>query len=243
MLEQPIGETLSRLHTAVREATDVQTVVEAVAGSARTALPGATEASVTLRRGPDARTVGATGDRARRCDEVEYAAGAGPCLTAADTRRTVLVADVDTDGRWPAWSLAARADGFRGAAAFPVVADDGMAVSLNVYSEHPLGWEDSVLVVGARFAAELAHVLSWSVRVVDLAQTTEDLRSALESRAVIDQAIGVVMAQNRCSAPDALELLRKASQGRNVKLRDLALDVVTTVGGSAEPAGEFVPRR
>jgi GAF domain-containing protein len=242
MLEQPLGDTLSRLHAAVIEATDVQSVVDAVAASALTSLPRVAEASVTLRRTGEARTVSSTGERARRCDEVEYAAGAGPCLTAADEGRTVLVADVDTDGRWPAWALAARADGFAGAAAFPVAAHGDVAVSLNVYSEHPLDWSDAVVVLGERYAAELAHVLGWSVRLVDLAQTTADLRASLESRAVIDQAIGIVMAQNRVGPDDALTLLRQASQGRNVKLRDLARDVVLRVGG-VEQDSAFVPRR
>ncbi|MBO9570289.1 MAG: ANTAR domain-containing protein, partial [Cellulomonas iranensis] len=85
-------------------------------------------------------------------------------------------------------------------------------------------------------------VLGWSVRLVDLAQTTADLRASLESRAVIDQAIGIVMAQNRVGPDEALRLLRQASQGRNVKLRDLARDVVVAVGGS-EPESVFVPRR
>ncbi|WP_163275856.1 GAF and ANTAR domain-containing protein [Cellulomonas iranensis] len=242
MLDQPLGDTLGRLHDAVREATDVQAVVDTVAASARATLPGVAEVSVTLRRDGDARTVGATGERARRCDEVEYAGDAGPCLTAADEGRTVLVRDVETDGRWPAWALAARAEGFVGAAAFPVATRADVSVSLNVYSERHLEWQDSAVVLGERYAAGVAHVLGWSVRLVDLAQTTADLRASLESRAVIDQAIGIVMAQNRVGPDEALRLLRQASQGRNVKLRDLARDVVVAVGGS-EPESVFVPRR
>jgi AmiR/NasT family two-component response regulator len=57
----------------------------------------------------------------------------------------------------------------------------------------------------------------------------ENLRAALTSRSIIDQAIGILMAQQQCSTEVAFELLRKASQGRNVKLRDVAAQIVSSV--------------
>ncbi len=241
MLDEHLGDRLDVLHAALLEATDVQGIASAVAQSAAGSLPGVVAASVTLRRAGRAVTVGASDDSARRCDEAEYAADSGPCLTAADDGRTVVVADLRTETRWPAWRAAAVAEGFGGAAAFPVLSGDDVAVALNAYCSGPVDWSDATVVVGERYAAELSRVLAWSVRLVDLAQTTMDLRSALESRAVIDQAIGVVMAQNRCAPDEAMDLLRAASQRQNVKLRDLARDVVLRVGG-AEPSTTFAAR-
>ena len=57
----------------------------------------------------------------------------------------------------------------------------------------------------------------------------------MASRRVIDQAIGVIMAQNRCTGDEAFEVLRRASQHRNVKLRQIAADVVTSVSGQPPP--------
>jgi AmiR/NasT family two-component response regulator len=62
-------------------------------------------------------------------------------------------------------------------------------------------------------------------------ELTEDLRQSLSSRAVIDQALGIIMGQHRCTASRAFEVLRLASQNRNRKLHDVAADIVTAVTG------------
>ena len=70
-----------------------------------------------------------------------------------------------------------------------------------------------------------------------------DLRAAIVSRSVIDQAIGVIMAQNRCTSEDALEILRCASRHRKVKLRELAAILVEAVTGArAEERDTFRQR-
>jgi AmiR/NasT family two-component response regulator len=60
---------------------------------------------------------------------------------------------------------------------------------------------------------------------------SDHLQTALVSRAVIDQALGIIMGQNRCSADEAFDVLRRTSQNRNIKLRDIAADMVTAVSG------------
>jgi AmiR/NasT family two-component response regulator len=68
-------------------------------------------------------------------------------------------------------------------------------------------------------------------------ELTGQLHESLESRAVIDQALGVIMATERCPHGRALELLRLASQNSNVKLRDLAATIVTGVSGEPPRPG------
>ncbi|WP_019136519.1 GAF and ANTAR domain-containing protein [Cellulomonas massiliensis] len=241
MAEPVLTDAMTQLHTTLVEATDVEAVLLAVARATTATLPASCEASVTLRRGGQPRTVAASGPRALRCDEAEYAAGDGPCLDAADDGVTVLVEDLSAETRWPAWTAATRREGFASAAAFPVGLAGDADMALNVYCDEPLAWAEHVVAEAERHAQELSRVLRYSLRLVDLATTTADLRAALESRAVIDQAIGIVMAQNRCSAQQAAELLRQASQHRNVRMRDLAAQLVREVGGSDEAAA-FVPR-
>ncbi|QCB93713.1 GAF and ANTAR domain-containing protein [Cellulomonas shaoxiangyii] len=243
---EPVAETMERLHGALVQATDVQSVVSAVAHASAALLAGdAGETSVTLRRGgrgAPATAVAWTGERSRRCDEVEYATGAGPCLSAVDEGVTILVQDVAREDRWPAWRDATLAEGFACSAAFPVRATSDVQVALNVYSERAGCWDDTSVALAEKLAADLGRVLEYSLRLVDLTTTTSDLQAALESRAVIDQAIGIVMAQNRCPADEAVQILRRASQARNVKLRDLAQDMVRHVGGAEPPASTFEPR-
>lgn len=242
-MDEPVGEVMDELHATLVEATDVQDVLTAVAHACDALLGGReAETTVTLRREGEASAVAWTGERARRCDEVEYASGEGPCLTSLDVGGTILVPDIARDERWPAWRDAALEAGFAASAAFPVQVAPGVGLSLDVYSEVHGVFDEASVAGGQRLAKELGHVLRYSLRLVDLATTTADLRAALESRAVIDQAIGMVMAQNRCSADEALALLRRASQGRNVKLRDLAYDMVRRVGGAEPPEATFEPR-
>ncbi|QGQ19449.1 ANTAR domain-containing protein [Cellulomonas sp. JZ18] len=242
-MDEPVDKAMERLHTTLVEATDVQQVLEAVAHACAAVIAGeAGETTVTLRRDGRASAVAWTGERARRCDEVEYASGGGPCLTALDVAETILVHDVASESRWPAWRDAALESGFVASAAFPVRVNSDLEVSLNAYSDVGGAFDDATVARAQRLATELRHVLDYSLRLADLATTTADLRTALESRAVIDQAIGMVMAQNRCSAEEALALLRRASQGRNVRLRDLAHEMVRRVGGAEPPVSTFEPR-
>ena len=60
----------------------------------------------------------------------------------------------------------------------------------------------------------------------------EQLEAAVQSRAVIDQAKGIIMAQDQCTGDAAFQLLVRASQNRNVKLRLLAEQLVS---GVAQP--------
>jgi AmiR/NasT family two-component response regulator len=75
--------------------------------------------------------------------------------------------------------------------------------------------------------------------MADQSKLNEDLHATLASRSVIDQAVGIVMAQQRCPAPEAFALLSRASQNRNIKLHDLAAEIVTTVGGQPPASSAF----
>lgn len=68
-------------------------------------------------------------------------------------------------------------------------------------------------------------------KLVELARSVSQLEHALRSRSVIDQAIGVLMAQEKCTAEAAFDLLRRHSQNSNRKLRDVAADVITRLTG------------
>ena len=92
------------------------------------------------------------------------------------------------------------------------------------------------------YADVIARAAPLQLRLSDQAQVSADLQAAMASRSVIDQAIGVIMAQNRCTSPEAFAILRSASQHRNVKLRDLAASLLENLTGTPpQPAG-FRPR-
>ena len=118
-----------------------------------------------------------------------------------------------------------------------------MRLALNLYAQVTHAWDEAAMRVAELYADELARTVALFLRSADQAELNADLRAALASRAVIDQAIGVLMAQNRCTPQEAMAMLRSASQHRKVKVRDVASRVVEGVAGRApEEADTFRQR-
>ena len=236
---------ITELQSVLLEAPGLHEFVERVVKVAADQVAPGTSATITLLRDGALNAVAGSDPRSEHCDEVEYSHRDGPCLEAIDRQVTVVSEDLATETRWPAWREAAREAGFHSVAAVPRRVLGRMDVALNLYGERTLAWDADALARADVYADETARALTLALRTSDLRTTNDDLKSALASRAVIDQAIGVVMAQNRCSPDDAFGILRSASQHRNIKLRDLARTIVEGITG--RPAGEgepaFVERR
>ncbi len=236
-------EAITELHDLLLDTAGVAELVEAVAAAAARHLGPATAATVTLRRDGRPTLVAASDPRAGACDEVEYATDEGPCLTAIDREQIISVPDLGRDERWPAWREAARHAGFASAAALPRTVRPGVRLALNLYAQVTHAWDEAAMRVAELYADELARTVALFLRSADQAELNADLRAALASRAVIDQAIGVLMAQNRCTPQEAMAMLRSASQHRKVKVRDVASRVVEGVAGRApEEADTFRQR-
>lgn len=202
--------------------------------AARRAGPGA-EAAITVRLGGRSVVAAATDPRSESCDRAEQAAGDGPCLESARQGRIIVVADVREDDRWPGWRAATLDAGFRSTAALPATDQQGLDLDLaiDLYRTEPGDWDLDVLADVGRFAEDAARAVAVAARVEEQGRVNEDLRQAMAARTVIDQALGVVMAQNRCGPEDAFAILRRASQARNQKMRVLAAEIVTQVAGTA----------
>lgn len=182
--------------------------------------------SITLLRGAAAATVVASHRRAAALDEVQYAFEGGPCLSAADRHRVVLLADTRTDRQWPAYSRAAAEHGVRSVLAVPFELEDRARAALNVYSG-TLRQFDARTTAAVEREVELAsRALRLALRLARHRETQIDLAAAMASRTTIDMAIGLVMARQGCTQDDAVALLTAASNHRNVKLRDVAAELV-----------------
>lgn len=127
--------------------------------------------------------------------------------------------------------------------ALPLSGPTGLMGCYNLYSIWPDAFAPDTRGQLEMFAANAAGAVAVAVKLADHTQMSDDLHEALTSRAVIDQATGIIMAQERCSAAAAFDILRCASQNRNVKVRDLATEIVSTVGGKPPQPGTFQPRR
>ena len=236
------SQARAELGSLLLETASIEDYLEEFAQHAQEHIGVGTHCGITLRlRGHDRRA--ASSDvRTARCDDVEVAAGAGPCITSLDEGRTVMGAEIWHDERWVEWREAAVRAGFRSAAALSASAGPNAAIALNLYSEDAEPWDPERLVRAAVFAQQVARVMALCIRISEQTVINGDLTAAMASRATIDQAIGIIMAQNRCSAEEAFSILRNASSRRNIKLRDVAIAVVQGIAGSEPIVNQFRPR-
>ncbi|WP_258058839.1 GAF and ANTAR domain-containing protein [Arthrobacter sp. B1805] len=173
-------------------------------------------------------------------DELQYLFADGPCLTACKTQETVHVADVATDERWEGYLSRVAEHGVRSILAVPISLEAGARAALNVYSTEQGGFHPDAITTAETFVAQTSKALMLSVRLAQRSESAASLKTAMESRTAIDIAIGIIMAQNRCTQMEAFSILKSVSSGRNEKLRDIAASVVASIG-QAEPETHFDP--
>jgi GAF domain-containing protein len=220
---------LEHLANVLAEEEELDVILDRVCRQVVHAIPDADMASISLARDGGTHTAAATGEHARRIDRAQFEADQGPCIEAAKTGRLVRVAVSEVAERWPEFAGAAQEATMSSYLSAPLFVDSEYHGSLNLYSEghHGFGALDAALLELYTTAAEAA--LRTARRYFHARETTEQLRTALTSRAVIDQAKGILMAAHRIHAEDAFDILARKSQEENVKVRDLAQRFITDI--------------
>ena len=173
----------------------------------------------------------ASDQRARALDELQNAFDDGPCLTALRQQETVLVRDVRRDRRWPDYTGEARERGIGLILAVPLDLSREDQAVLNLYAEQPDSLSPADILVARNFVANASKSMKLALRLAQLRDTSNDMDAAMKSRAMIDMALGVIMAQNRCTHDEAVHELTRSSSAGNTKLRETASAVVGAVSG------------
>jgi GAF domain-containing protein len=160
-------------------------------------------------------------------DDLQNELGEGPCLDAMSHRAIFYGGDLVEDDRWPEFGRRASAAGIRSVLALPLP-DNGGSGALNLYARFPgaFGVLDRAKAVILASLAGLA--LSAARTHEDEERRADNLNAALATREVIGQAQGILMERERVSSGQAFDVLRRASQHLNRKLRDVAQDLVDT---------------
>lgn len=221
-----LAAALSALARTLLDSEPLETTLERVADLSVSAVPGCTAAGVTLLRDGRFVTAAATDELTREVDAEQYAADDGPCLDAARTLRINRVDLREADQRWPGFAAHAREAGILSYLAAPLVVREEGAGSLNLYSSSPDGFDALDDAMVALFSAQASVALASSQLHERSVTLSEQLQRVMASRAVIEQAKGVVMAQQHVDADTAFAVLRERSQRTNRKLRDVAQQLV-----------------
>jgi GAF domain-containing protein len=148
----------------------------------------------------------------------------------------VHVEDLVDDDRWGEYRPRALAHGVRSSLSLPLDTDGNTIGALNIYAGAPSAFSDADRTHADQFATEASRALALAVRLAERTEMSAQLEEALASRAVIDQALGIIMSERRCTADEAFELLRTISQNTNVKLHDVAASMVAAVSGRRAPS-------
>lgn len=175
-------------------------------------------------------TVAATSDDARHVDDLQYALDEGPCVDSLRTGDEHHLRDLAAEQRWPNFRERAMDCGFASVLSVPLRAGPTPIGALNVFAGEAEGLGEEDVEVARRIAAPAACTLANARAYRQAARLADELQVALDGRAVIERAKGVLMATQRCSEDEAFGLLREASQRRNRKLREVAAAIVAQTG-------------
>ena len=160
----------------------------------------------------------------------------GPTIEAVSSGEPAGCADTLTDDRWPEFAAAALSRGVRCCASL-VHEFSGMAVTLTLYSVRPRSLDPQQLPLASLLAAFGAASVANASRYGDAQRTASQLQEAVEARAVVDQAKGILMHALSCGADEAFDRMRRVSQTQHIKLTEVARRVIETGGLDAEPGG------
>ncbi|MHC5560666.1 GAF and ANTAR domain-containing protein [Kocuria sp. U4B] len=224
---------VARLQELLLDSEDITGFLNAFTATLAAALSTDREqvwCAITLLRPRRSTTVAASNPHAEALDEIQQHYGDGPCLTAAREHRVVYVPDTRTDPRWPAYGAAAAQAGILCALGVPMELGEETTAGVNVYAHHPHAFDQATIAAVQAQVAATSAALRLAVRMQNHRDTETDLKAAIASRTTIDLAVGIIMGQNRCTQERAFEILRAASNHRNVKLRELAAEFVARVG-------------
>jgi GAF domain-containing protein len=236
-----VQEDLAGLQDALLSTDSVEQFLHELAVLSTRVVADGLSCGMTLRQnGRPPATAACTDPLASQADDVQYRTGDGPCLHAMRSGERVRIDDMSRYHRWPRFSRQAVSLGIRSSLSLPLIADGMPVGALNLYARHPRAFGLAEIRRAEEFAGHASGALALALRMASCSDLNDQLRSSIVSRAVIDQALGVIMATERCAQDEAFAMLRTVSQNTNVKLRDLAATIVTSVSGKPpRPASPF----
>jgi GAF domain-containing protein len=206
-------------------------VLEQLIAIAQRSSPGVTAISVTAREDGDYFTAATTSAEAQEVDEHEYVTDAGPCIDAIHTGELQLSDDVLDDDRWPTFTDAATQHGFRSVAGVPLAAAGRTVGAINLYAAEPAGLRE-VLPLAERMAGPLATVVANALAMRRVTKLGDMLQGELAQLAVVQQAIGILMAHRSWDASTAERALERTAATTGRSMDDVALRIVAHARGS-----------
>lgn len=193
---------------------------------ARTAVDGADEVGITLVVDDGPGTYVYTDSVVPEVDQAQYRTGDGPGIAAYDLGDPVVVGDTRTWDEYRPFCASAADQGVLCVMSLPLESSRERLGAMSFYSRDAHAFGSDALAAVADLVDQTAYLLANAQAYWDARTLAENLTEAMSSRAVIEQAKGVIMGSTGCTAPEAFEQLKAQSHHENVKVRDLAEEIV-----------------
>jgi GAF domain-containing protein len=223
---EDVAAVLHELAGLLTEGQSIQAMLQRLVELANRRVGGCHAAGITFDGGSRPYTTTYSDARTLEVDQAQYDAGEGPCLEAIRTGQLHSVDVEESEARWPEFTAAARLAAIRSFLAAPLVVLDKPVGALNLYSHDQNGFEPLDEAFVALLSEQAAAVLSIVERYGAARDLAGQFEEAMHSRAPIEQAKGVLMARHGVDADAAFDLLRRQSQERNIRLHQVALQVL-----------------
>ncbi|NLJ55232.1 MAG: GAF and ANTAR domain-containing protein [Intrasporangiaceae bacterium] len=226
MAHRRIGiDLMEKISGVVRTSEELDSYVQDVCAVALNHFPACQGVALYLVLNGGMRPVGFT--TRRESDEVAYLdPNDDECI--ANLRRPVKLAAVDrVRGSWPGFADFMDRQGFGTVLSVPLVVEDTLIGNMGLYAASPDDFDEVDVAVAGAAAQVCADTVAAALEIIDARGLAEQLETAMESRAAIEQAKGIIMALRGVTEDRAFEILRKSSQDRNIKVRTLAEQIVS----------------
>jgi GAF domain-containing protein len=222
-----LAANLSETAQILFSAGSVHATLEQVVAVAVHTIEGCDFAGLFLLEGGVVVTPVHTHQVVEEIDTLQRESGQGPCLDAIAERVMVYGDDLQSDDRWASFGPAAAGQGIRSALALPLTTNAAIG-AINLYARYPAAFGVVDRAKGVILASLASVAINAAHSLEDEERRIENLHSALSSREVIGQAQGILMERERIAADQAFDVLRRASQYLNIKLREVAQTLVDT---------------
>ncbi len=229
---------LSELHRLLLDYQGAESFLRKAASVTARTVGSGLSCSIMMQSGGHALAVATSDPLATLTEQMQESTAQGPSLRCLRWQQLVRINDLAEDTRWPLFAVRAAELGVRSCLCLPLSAP-GATGALSLYAPAPEAFGAPEIGRASSFAGYLASALIIGARQDGLLATIDQLRSALASRAVIDQAVGVIISRAGCSGGQAVAMLRAESQQRNVKLRGLARQIVAEASGRSPQRAAF----
>lgn len=236
-IPEAYAQTLEEMSSFLVTDGSLEELLQQVLELTAAAVSGCAAVSVTVVDADGSYTTAAHSDEvASEIDQLQYDLGEGPCIDSLETGRHHHLEALSEERRWPRFADAVRDRGFGSVLSVPLNAAGRRVGALNIFAVEEHGLTEDDLRLATQIAGPAASTVANAAAYRHATRLAAQLQEALTSRAVIEQAKGILAYREGCTTEQAFELLRRASQETNRKLRDVARQVVDQALGQPSSA-------